>query len=60
MIVEHPDVAAYYAAVFEDDWDASDGSGANGAREPDRIKIAAAACILIALTGLYLYRRRRA
>ncbi|MDD4567450.1 MAG: phospholipase D-like domain-containing protein [Methanoculleus chikugoensis] len=60
VIVEHTDIAAYYTAVFEDDWDASDGSGANGVREPDRIKIAAAACILVALTGLYLYRRRRA
>ncbi|WP_067077441.1 phospholipase D-like domain-containing protein [Methanoculleus horonobensis] len=59
VIVEHPEIGAYYAAVFEDDWDASDRSNANGAPGPDRIKTAAAACILIALTGLYLYRRRR-
>jgi phosphatidylserine/phosphatidylglycerophosphate/cardiolipin synthase-like enzyme len=58
VIVEHPDIAGYYIAVFEDDWNASDGSGASGA-EPDRLKIAAAAGILVALTGLYLYRRRR-
>ena len=58
VIVEHPDIARYYIAVFEDDWNASDGSGASGA-EPDRLKIAAAAGILVALTGLYLYRRRR-
>ncbi|MDD3856516.1 MAG: phospholipase D-like domain-containing protein [Methanoculleus sp.] len=58
VIVEHPDIARYYIAVFEDDWEASDRSGASGA-EPDRLKIAAAACTLVALTGLYLYRRRR-
>lgn len=58
VIVEHPDIAGYYVAVFEDDWEASDGSGGSGP-EPDRLKIAAAAGILVALTGLYLYRRRR-
>ncbi|ABN58369.1 MULTISPECIES: phospholipase D-like domain-containing protein [Methanoculleus] len=59
VIVEHPDIAVYYLAVFEDDWDASDRSKASSAPETDRLKIAAAACILAALAGLYLYRRRR-
>lgn len=58
VIVEHPGIAGYYVAVFDDDWEASDGSGASGA-EPDRLKMAAAAGILVALAGLYLYRRRR-
>lgn len=59
VIIEHPGIAAYYIAVFDDDWDASDRSKGNGVLGPDRLKIAAAACILAALTGLYLYRRRR-
>ncbi|MDN7013679.1 phospholipase [Methanoculleus sp. FWC-SCC3] len=59
VIIEHPDIAAYYAAVFEDDWNASNKSEASGAPGTDRLKIAAAACILAALTGLYLYRRKR-
>ncbi|WP_369792247.1 phospholipase D-like domain-containing protein [Methanoculleus sp. MH98A] len=59
VIVEHPEIAAYYLAVFNDDWDASNRSKASGAPGTDRLKIAAAACILAALTGLYLYRRKR-
>lgn len=59
VIIEHQKIAGYYLAVFEDDWNASDKREAGGAAGPDRLKIAAAACILTALTGLYLYRRRR-
>ncbi|KLK88630.1 phospholipase [Methanoculleus sediminis] len=59
VIVEHPKIAAYYAAVFEDDWDASDRSKASSVPRSDLLKIAAAACILAALAGLYLHRRRR-
>jgi len=59
VIIEHPDIAAYYTRVFEDDWDASGEDGASGTTGPDQLKIVAAACILTALTGLYLYRRRR-
>ncbi len=59
VIIEHPDIAAYYTRVFEDDWNASKENGAGGAPGPDRLKIVAAACIVAGLTGLYLYRRRR-
>ncbi|MDK2988690.1 MAG: hypothetical protein PWR16_219, partial [Methanoculleus sp.] len=59
VIIEHPDIAAYYTGVFEDDWNVSNEEGAGGAPGPDRLKIVAAACILAGLTGLYLYRRRR-
>ncbi len=59
VIIEHPDIAAYYTRVFLDDWDASGENGAESAPGPDRLKIVAAACILTGLTGLYLYRRRR-
>jgi len=58
VIIEHPDITAYFARVFADDWDAAaaDGTVAEG---PDRLKVVAAACILAALMGLYIYRRRR-
>ena len=59
VIIEHSDIAAYYIAVFDDDWNASDESKGSGVPGPDRLKIAAAACILAALMGIYLYRRRR-
>ena len=57
MIVEHPEIAAYYTQIFLDDWNASKADDAPG---PDRRKIVAAACILIGLLALYLYRRERA
>ena len=58
VIVEHPDIAAYFTRVFADDWDAAaaDGTVAGG---PDRLKLVAAACILAGLMGLYIYRRGR-
>jgi len=59
VIIEHPDIAAYYTRVFLDDWNASKEKGASGAPGPDRLKIVAATCILAGLTGLYLYRRKR-
>jgi cardiolipin synthase len=59
VIIEHPDIAAYYAGVFEDDWDASGEGGAGDAYGQDRLKIAAAACILAGLAALYFYRRGR-
>lgn len=59
VIIEHPDIAAYYTRVFLDDWDASEEGGAGDAYGPDRLKIAAAACILAGLAALYLYRRGR-
>ena len=57
VIVEHPEIAAYYTQIFLDDWNASKADDAPG---PDRRKIVAAACILIGLLALYLYRRERA
>jgi len=59
VIVEHPEIAAYYARVFQDDWDAAKEGGAGGTPGPDRLKIVAAACILAGLAALYLYRRGR-
>ena len=59
VIIEHPGVAAYYARVFDDDWNAAGVGDPGGASGPDRLKIVAAVCILAGLTGLYLYRRRR-
>ncbi len=61
VIIEHPDVAAYYAAVFMDDWEAApaEGARAQGAEETDYVKIAAAVCIMAALAVLYRIRHRR-
>ncbi len=58
VIIEHPDIAAYFTRVFADDWDgaAADGIVAGG---PDRLKVVAAACVLAGLMGLYIYRRGR-
>ena len=57
VIIEHPDIAAYYAQVFLDDWEASRAS--EGASGPDRLKMVAATCVLAGLMGLYIYRRGR-
>ena len=57
VIIEHPDIAAYYAQVFLDDWEASCAN--EGAGGPDRLKMVAVACILAGLMGLYIYRRGR-
>ncbi|MDV2481131.1 phospholipase [Methanoculleus sp. Wushi-C6] len=59
VIIEHPGIAAYYAEVFEDDWDAAGEAGTGRVGGLDRLKLMAAACILIGLAVLYLYRRRR-
>jgi len=59
VIIEHPEIAAYYTGIFEDDWDASKEKETGGTPGPDRLKLVAAACILAGLTGLYLYRRKR-
>ncbi len=58
VIVDHPDVAAYFGAVFEDDWTASERHGA-GPGGMDRERMAAVAVVLAALLALYIYRRRR-
>ena len=58
VIIEHPGVAAYYARVFADDWDAA-AAGGTVIPGPDRLKMVAAACILAGLMGLYVYRRGR-
>jgi phosphatidylserine/phosphatidylglycerophosphate/cardiolipin synthase-like enzyme len=59
VIIEHPEVAAYYTRVFDDDWNAARSGGTNSTPAPDRLKIVAAACILSGLAALYLYRRGR-
>ena len=59
VIIEHPDIAAYYTRVFLDDWEASCAGGAGDVYGVDRLKIVAAACILAGLAALYLYRRGR-
>ena len=59
MIIEHPEIAAYYTRVFLDDWDATEEGGTRDIYGVDRLKMVAAACILAGLMALYLYRRGR-
>ncbi len=59
VIIEHPDIAAYYMRVFLDDWDAADAGATEDAFSPDRLKIVAAVCVLAGLVVLYIYRRGR-
>lgn len=59
VIIEHPAIAAYYLAVFDDDWNAADKAGAAGVYQPDRLKPVLAVCIIAVLAVLYLYRSRR-
>ncbi len=58
VIIDHPGVAAYFGAVFEDDWTASERHAA-GAVGRDWGRIAAAMAVLAALLALYVHRRRR-
>ena len=59
VIIEHPAIATYYLAVFDDDWNAADEAGAAGINRFDRLKPVLAVCIIAALAMLYLYRSRR-
>jgi phosphatidylserine/phosphatidylglycerophosphate/cardiolipin synthase-like enzyme len=59
VIIEHPEIAAYYTRVFLDDWDATEEGGTRDIYGVDRLKMVAAACILAGLMALYLYRRGR-
>jgi cardiolipin synthase len=55
VILDHPDIGAYYAAVFEDDWQA----GASAAPiDPDWARMAMAAGVVLVLLLLYARRRR--
>lgn len=57
VIISHPDVAAYYSRVFEDDWHAS-GAGI-GAVGIDKVKIALGFSVIILLCLYLVYRRNR-
>lgn len=59
VIIEHPEIAAYYTRVFQDDWDATEEGAGGETDRVDRLKMVAAACILAGLMVLYLYRRGR-
>ncbi|MDG6256586.1 MAG: phospholipase D-like domain-containing protein [Methanomicrobiaceae archaeon] len=60
VILEHPDIGAYYTAVFEDDWHAGASSApfGTGGIGPVEIRMAIAAGVLFALVLLYARRRR--
>ncbi|MDD5419445.1 MAG: phospholipase D-like domain-containing protein, partial [Methanomicrobiaceae archaeon] len=56
VIIEHPEIGAYFMAAFLDDWDAS-RAGA-GADDRDYRKIAVGGVVLAALMVVYLRRHR--
>jgi cardiolipin synthase len=56
IIIDHPDVAAYYTGAFEDDWSAGSGM----MEETDEIKKwSAAAGVVVIMLLLYLRKRFR-
>jgi cardiolipin synthase len=57
IIIFHPEVAGYFAAVFEDDWES--GSPVPGRGNPDMQKIGIATAVILVLILLQLWRRRR-
>ncbi|MDD1687757.1 phospholipase D-like domain-containing protein [Methanoregula sp.] len=56
VIIDHPGVAGYFSAVFEDDWNPSVTSPVT---ETDYLKIAVALLVVAALLVYWYYRRRR-
>ncbi|MDD1695028.1 MAG: phospholipase D-like domain-containing protein, partial [Methanoregula sp.] len=56
VIIDHPGVAGYFLAVFEDDWNPAVTSRGSGT---DVLKIAVAALVIIILVTYWCYRRRR-
>jgi phosphatidylserine/phosphatidylglycerophosphate/cardiolipin synthase-like enzyme len=56
VIIDHPGVAGYFLAVFEDDWNPAVTSTGAGT---DVLKIAVAALVVIFLVAYWWYRRKR-
>jgi phosphatidylserine/phosphatidylglycerophosphate/cardiolipin synthase-like enzyme len=56
VIIDHPGVAGYFLAVFEDDWDPAVRSPGTGT---DVLKIAVAVLVILLLVGYWWYRRKR-
>ncbi len=56
VIIDHPGVAGYFTAVFEDDWNPAVASPESKA---DYLRIAVAALVVAVLIVYWYYRRRR-
>jgi cardiolipin synthase A/B len=56
VIIDHPGVAAYFLAVFEDDWNPAVPAPGPGT---DYVKIAVAVLVVLLLLVYWYYRRRR-
>jgi cardiolipin synthase len=57
VIIVHPDVGAYFTGVFEDDWNrAATHPGSEG---PDPEKVALAAVVVLILTFLFIWRKKK-
>jgi len=63
IIIDHPDVGAYYAFAFQSDWD---GTGAGGTvpgqgnkKDQDPVRLAALGIVILLLLVLLVVRKRR-
>ena len=59
VIIEQPEAASYYGAVFEDDWGKSTGSGMTRDATAEYLKIGIAAIVIALLVVLYWQRKRQ-
>ena len=59
VIIEQPEAARYYGAVFEDDWGQSTMSGRNQGATTEYIKIGIAVMVVALLLILYWRRKRQ-
>lgn len=57
VIIEHPGVAAYFSAVFADDWDSASGDPPD--RRPDLLKIGITIVVVAVLVAAGIWKRKR-
>ncbi len=57
IIVDHPEAARYFAAMFEDDWVGSLPHGVRNSATADYLKIGLA-CLAVTLRVIIYWRRR--
>ena len=57
VIIEHPGVAAYFSAVFADDWNSA--SADPQGRRPEFLKIGITVMVVTVLLAVWLWKRKR-
>jgi phosphatidylserine/phosphatidylglycerophosphate/cardiolipin synthase-like enzyme len=56
VIIEHPGVAAYFSAVFADDWNSASSDPPD--QRPDLLKIGIAVVVIAVLLSVWLWKRK--